>query len=92
MCCSSLDSILGELGVPTEAGKQPWPRSIQEYAAIFDTHFERIIDYVRAHGVEVSRVAETRLAASSFMALCPHCECESNEFTLEGSPRRSTTA
>ena len=50
-----LDDILGKLGVPTEAGKQGWPKSIQEYAAIFDTHFERIVDYVRARGVERAR-------------------------------------
>jgi len=211
-----LDSVLEELGVSTRAGKLSWPSSIKEYSAVFEEHFDSIVDYVRAQGVErakqgpdsksqdsslvlrgadgsvmksvcigagvhfwgsqflpidletfwgivdkgysptyaafrcpscryrgnvgqrlrktgtfafvrtiklisllivvlsvvgcaviggwrqsdfrvpvtaaaflawvLSRIAEAKLAGSGFLALCPHCGCESNEFTLEGPP------
>jgi len=34
----------------------------------------------------LSRIAEAKLAGSGFVALCPHCGCESKGFTPEGPP------
>lgn len=47
-----LDPVLEELGIPVGAGQQSWPNNIKEYAAVVKEHFESIVDYVRAHGVE----------------------------------------
>ena len=47
-----LDSVLEELGVSTGAKKLSWSSSIKEYSTVFKEHFESIVDYVRAQGVE----------------------------------------
>ncbi|MCP3963793.1 MAG: hypothetical protein GY719_38645 [bacterium] len=50
-----LDSVLEELGIPVEAGQQSWPVSIKEYATAVREHFDSVVDYIRAHGVESPR-------------------------------------
>ena len=47
-----LDSVLEELGIPVNAKQQSWPDNIKEYAAVVASHFDAIVDYIRARGAE----------------------------------------